>query len=102
MNKQMVQIQIKDYSFAYAIEPERPVLNQIQLEIKPGSFNLFCGPSGSGKTTLLRQFKKELKPKGVEEGSIVFAQEDLTVAFVLQHPLTKLLWTECGANWSSV
>lgn len=91
MNKQLSQIQIKDYSFAYAIEPERPVLNQINLEIKPGSFNLFCGPSGSGKTTLLRQMKKELKPKGVEEGSLLFGQEDLAVAFVLQHPTHQIV-----------
>ena len=69
-------IKIKNFSFAYAIEPQKTVLKSINLEIEPGSFNVFCGMSGSGKTTLLRHLKTELAPKGEAKGHISFLQNE--------------------------
>jgi len=43
-------IQYRDVTFAY--EAQRPVLNNIDLTIRPGETVAFVGPSGAGKTTL--------------------------------------------------
>jgi ATP-binding cassette subfamily B protein len=43
-------IRYRDVSFGY--DPQRPVLNTINLSIRPGETVAFVGPSGAGKTTL--------------------------------------------------
>ena len=43
-------IHYRDVTFAY--EAQRPVLNNIDLTIRPGETVAFVGPSGAGKTTL--------------------------------------------------
>jgi subfamily B ATP-binding cassette protein MsbA len=45
-------IEFKSMGFAYA-SSEKPVLEDINLEVKPGQTIAFVGRSGSGKTTLL-------------------------------------------------
>jgi NitT/TauT family transport system ATP-binding protein len=46
-----IGIQLSDLSKSFA---QNLVLDQINLELKPGSFHVLIGPSGCGKTTLLR------------------------------------------------
>jgi putative ABC transport system ATP-binding protein len=47
-------IQIQHLNHAYGKGAlKKPVLNDINLEVKPGEIVLLTGPSGSGKTTLL-------------------------------------------------
>ncbi|WP_270774168.1 ATP-binding cassette domain-containing protein [Weissella confusa] len=49
----MTSLRVVDFSFAY--EADQPsILNKINLDLTPGSFNLMVGPSGSGKSTLLK------------------------------------------------
>ena len=44
-------IQVEKLSFAYE---ERPILNEISLEIPAGQFTVLLGKNGSGKSTLMR------------------------------------------------
>ncbi|WP_405378237.1 energy-coupling factor ABC transporter ATP-binding protein [Phascolarctobacterium sp.] len=46
-------IKVKDFYFAYKSSPNL-VLQDINLEIKKGSFTAITGPSGAGKTTLCK------------------------------------------------
>lgn len=98
MNKKNTLIQIKNFSFAYAIEPQKLVLEEINLEIELGTFNVFCGMSGSGKTTLLRHLKSEITPKGKVKGEISFFLENENlekripkIAFVMQNPNNQII-----------
>lgn len=53
---------------------ERPLLDGINLEIRPGTTTAIIGPTGSGKTTLLRLLSRNLDPSG---GSICVNGTDL-------------------------
>lgn len=44
------EIRYRDVSFGY--DPQRPVLQEINLTIRPGETVAFVGPSGAGKTTI--------------------------------------------------
>src|SRR5690606_8102033 len=57
-----------------------PVLQDITLEIQPGSFTGIVGPSGSGKTTLLRTLLTSIAPETGE----VTRRSELRVAYVPQ------------------
>jgi len=52
-------IQAKDLQFMYEDEP---ILRDINLEIKEGSFTAIIGANGSGKTTLAKHFNALLMP----------------------------------------
>lgn len=40
-----------------------PVLQEVNLEIRPGEFWFFLGPNGAGKTTLLKALLEEIRPQ---------------------------------------
>ncbi|MDD4504579.1 MAG: heme ABC transporter ATP-binding protein, partial [Clostridiaceae bacterium] len=57
------QIQVEKLSFRYEL---KKVLEQVDINVKKGSFFCLVGPNGSGKSTLLRVISAALKPqKGV-------------------------------------
>ncbi|MDO8492608.1 MAG: ATP-binding cassette domain-containing protein, partial [bacterium] len=47
-------------------EPHNVVLNNVDLEIKPGEFVCLVGVSGAGKSTLLKMLTKEERPTSGE------------------------------------
>lgn len=100
-------LQIKDLSFSYPNEQVK-ALENINLNIKKGSFSLLIGKSGCGKTTLLRLIKKELAPFGDQQGNIIYNGVNLNnvessisaaeIGFVGQNPdeqiVTDKVWHE--------
>jgi iron complex transport system ATP-binding protein len=57
------QLSIEKLSFSYEL---KKVLEQVDMNIKKGSFFCIVGPNGSGKSTLLKVISAALKPqKGV-------------------------------------
>ncbi|MGN1133989.1 MAG: ABC transporter ATP-binding protein, partial [Oscillospiraceae bacterium] len=100
-------LQIKNISFKYPDSSEN-ALNNINLSIKKGSFNLIFGKSGCGKTTLLKLIKKEISPYGTLSGEILFEQVNANnmdkrqavseIGFVGQNPdeqiVTDRVWKE--------
>ncbi|OEC88524.1 MULTISPECIES: ABC transporter ATP-binding protein [Methanobacterium] len=91
----MALISFKNFYFKYN-EKDKNVLSNINLEVLPGEFVLFCGSSGSGKTTLLTNIKKEIRPAGVYDGKIYYDDENIEmledkksaceIGFLFQNP----------------
>ncbi|MEW5943960.1 MAG: ABC transporter ATP-binding protein [Pseudomonadota bacterium] len=89
--KHTVGVRVEDVSFAYGDGP--PVLNHVNLDIKPGEKIALVGASGGGKSTLV-QVILGLYPPG--SGMLYFDGVPMTeigmdvvrshVATVLQHP----------------
>ncbi len=55
VNKSLV---LENVSFSYAGSGNRPVLNNINVEIPPNKVTAIVGSSGSGKTTLIKLLMK--------------------------------------------
>ncbi|MGW6061009.1 ABC-F family ATP-binding cassette domain-containing protein [Streptomyces sp. NPDC055189] len=53
------QLVLRDVSYGY---PERPVLDQVSLSVRPGEKACVIGENGSGKSTLLRLMAGEFEP----------------------------------------
>ncbi len=53
-------IRLHDISFAY---DEKPVINHLSFDFKPGQCTAILGPTGAGKTTLLRLFLSLVSPQ---------------------------------------
>lgn len=56
----MEGIKIEDLCYDY---PEKPVLKDINLNLRKGGFTAILGPNGCGKTTLLKNISGYLKPR---------------------------------------
>ena len=68
-------LQVKDLSVS--IDNELPILNKINLDIKPGETHVLMGPNGAGKSTL--GYTLMGNPHyNVTEGNIIFEGEDIT------------------------
>jgi energy-coupling factor transport system ATP-binding protein len=85
-------VEFKDVSFWYE-EPEQPVLQDINLSMRPGDVIAILGPNGAGKTTLVKHAIGLLKAKtgqvlveGTETKSISVAQVAKTLGYVFQSP----------------
>lgn len=104
----MADFEIKNLSFSYATNPEKRVLDNINLTIEHGEYITVCGKSGSGKSTLLRHLKTVLAPAGERTGNIKFNGKELSdistyeqasfIGFVMQNPddqiVTDKVWHE--------
>ncbi|OAL62642.1 hypothetical protein A7C99_5024 [Trichophyton rubrum] len=56
-------IEILDVSYRYPQRPERVVLENFSLSIKPGQFVALVGPSGCGKSTVLSLLERFFDPE---------------------------------------
>ena len=104
----MAHLTIEHLSFAYAAAPERPVLDDVNLQVEQGEYIALCGRSGSGKTTLLRHLKTALAPHGLRQGRILLDGQELddvslgeqsaAIGYVMQDPdaqiVTDKVWHE--------
>lgn len=111
----MALFNIENLSFTYPGQ-EKPVLDNISLDINRGEFMVLCGQSGCGKTTLLKTLKNQLRPKGELNGRITYCGKDVTaldervsaaeIGFVLQNPenqiVTDRVWHELGFGLESL
>ena len=104
----MADFEIKDLSFSYAVNPDKKVLDNVNLTIERGQYITVCGKSGSGKTTLLRHLKTVLTPVGITSGTVLFNGKPLSevplreqasfIGYVMQNPdsqiVTDKVWHE--------
>lgn len=77
------QISVEKLSFSYGL---KKVLEQVDMNIKKGSFFCIVGPNGSGKSTLLSVISASLKPqKGVVylEGRNIDQMKNRSIAKLL-------------------
>ncbi|GAB6197345.1 ABC transporter transmembrane domain-containing protein [Lysobacter xanthus] len=80
-------------TFAYPAEPDRPVLRDFELHVRPGETVALVGPSGAGKSTvfsLLLRFHDvqsgAIRLDGVPVTEVDPAEWRSSIALVAQHP----------------
>lgn len=111
----MPHIHIENLTFSYP-GAQRPVLQDVCLDIPQGAYIAICGRSGSGKTTLLRHLKSVLTPHGQRSGSILFGDTPLEevspirqasqIGYVMQNPqeqiVTDKVWHELSFGLENI
>ena len=84
-------LEVKNLKFLYPTRMQ-PTLREVSFTVKAGEFVVLCGDTGSGKTTLLRLLKKELSPRGIINGEILFDGckienvDSERIGYVMQQP----------------
>ena len=68
----MGQVELSDVDFSYT--PEKPLLRNLNLQVKPGQRVAIVGPTGCGKTTLINLL---MRFYDVTDGSICVAGQDI-------------------------
>ncbi len=85
-------ILLRDVSMGYDEEPNKKILNDINLEIDKGKFIGVVGPSGCGKSTLIKIIDKleqadgMIKIGGIEIGQLSRSEIARSIALVPQTP----------------
>lgn len=59
-------VSFRSVSFAYPANPNRTVLQDFSLELKPGQMTALVGPSGEGKSTCVSLLERFYDPQGGE------------------------------------
>lgn len=67
-----LSLKAEDVSFSY--EPGKPILNNINIEVKPNTIVAFAGPSGGGKSTIFSLIERFYKPT---KGKIVIGNTNI-------------------------
>jgi ABC-type multidrug transport system fused ATPase/permease subunit len=67
--------QLRGVHFTYPNRPERPILNGLDINIRPGQFCALVGPSGSGKSTTFSMLERFYRPTS---GSVIIDGVDVT------------------------
>ncbi len=76
-------LEVSDLSFAYT--EDRPILNNVSLDVRQGECVCLLGESGIGKTTLFRLIQGQIRPK---TGTILYRGEsakNYEIATIAQH-----------------
>jgi ATP-binding cassette subfamily B protein/subfamily B ATP-binding cassette protein MsbA len=66
------EIRLEAVTFGY--EPDRPVLRQVMLDVRPGEVVALVGPTGAGKSTLLSLIPRFFDPS---EGAVLVNGRDV-------------------------
>ncbi|HEY9042732.1 MAG TPA: ATP-binding cassette domain-containing protein, partial [Rheinheimera sp.] len=69
------RLAIRQLSFAYPLAADKTVLQQLDMEIKPGERIALVGPSGAGKTTLFQLLQRFYQPTS---GQILLDDVDIS------------------------
>jgi ATP-binding cassette subfamily B protein/subfamily B ATP-binding cassette protein MsbA len=87
-----ISVRFENVTFGY--DSDRPVLHEVNLDVRPGQMIAVVGPTGAGKTTLLSLLPRLFDPS---QGRVLLAGHDLrdwklndlrdAVAVVPQEPL---------------
>uniref|UniRef100_A0A8D3DQ86 Transporter associated with antigen processing, subunit type a n=1 Tax=Scophthalmus maximus TaxID=52904 RepID=A0A8D3DQ86_SCOMX len=68
------RVSFRCLSFAYPANPNKPVLQDFSLELKPGRMTALVGPSGEGKSTCVSLLERFYEP---QDGEILLDGEPL-------------------------
>ncbi|KAK9704450.1 hypothetical protein K7432_010187 [Basidiobolus ranarum] len=75
-------IQLKDIHFRYPSRPEVPILQGLNLMIKPGQFCAFVGESGCGKSTAIALIERFYDPLN---GQVMIDDRDIRTLDIRTH-----------------